>query len=31
MDSYGISVRDTEGMDEDVVRAVATMRGITLD
>ena len=30
-DSYAISVRDAEGMDEDVIRAVAKARGIKLD
>ena len=30
-DSYAISVRDVEGMDEDVIRAVAKARGIKLN
>ncbi len=30
-DSYAISVRDAEGMDEDVIRAVAKARGIKLN
>ena len=30
-DSYAISVRDVEGMDEDVIRAAAKARGIKLN